>query len=363
MDNPNLDPKINPKMNSNLDSKMNSNLDPKMNSNLDPKMNSNLDPKISPHLDPKSDFISDLKPEPKSEPKSDPKSDHKPGPKYHHLVLSGGGIKGVAHVGAIKKLVDDGLIDLKQLKTVVGTSAGALLGSLVVLGFTIDEIWSFVYCLNFKKMFNPEIFLLFKKYGMETGQTIYNLFEEILHRKTGIKHITFKQLFDLNQIHFVIVGTNLTDKKEMYYDYINTPSFRISIAIRISISLPGMFVPVIIGGKTYIDGGMLNNYAMNLLEDKMDQTIGILICSEYHTEYKHPEEYFIAIMNLFMYSCVKDNEQKYPKNTLYIKKMPDPTLSFKFDIDSKTKMEFYKWGVESAEEFIKRQLEGLTSAP
>ncbi len=173
--------------------------------------------------------------------------------------------------------------------------------------------------------------VIYKKCGVETGHIIYNLFDEIVTRKTGIKHITFKQLYEITKIHLTIVGSCLTTKEAIYYDHINTPNFKVSMALRISISMPGFFTPIVIDNKKYIDGAVLNNYAMNLFEDKLDETIGILICNEYDTDYKYPEEYFYgclkSILCIFYYN---ETCEKYMKNTVYVKKLVDDVFIFDF---------------------------------
>ena len=243
-------------------------------------------------------------------------------PKYRNLVLSGGSIKGISHLGAIKRLIEKNLIDLKKLDAVAGTSVGSIIALFITLGFTIEEIWQFVYLIDLKRLINPNFLILLKKCGVETGHMLCNIFEDILTKKTGTKHINFKQLYDSTKIHLIIVGSCLTTKQPVYYDHINTPYFKVSVAIRISISLPGLFTPVVIDDKKYIDGGILNNYAMNLFEDKMEKTIGLLICGEYNTDYKYFEEYFMAIMNLFMYHFYQKTADQYRDNTVYIDHVP-----------------------------------------
>jgi predicted acylesterase/phospholipase RssA len=276
-------------------------------------------------------------------------------PKYENLVLSGGSIKSISQVGAIKKLIDEKLLDLSKLKSLAGTSAGSLIGLLIVLGFNIDEIWNFIYYLDMGNMVKPDILLFLRKCGVETGQIIYNLIEEILTKKTGTKHINFRQLYEITNIHFIVVGSCLTTKEAVYYDHVNTPNFKVSMAIRISISIPGFFIPIIIDNKKYVDGGLLNNYPMNLFEDRMEETIGILNCNEYNTDYRYPEEYFMAIMNLFMYNYYEKTSRQYANNTIYINKSIDGISMISFNLDYQAKIDLFNCGVEAVEEFIKRK--------
>ena len=94
---------------------------------------------------------------------------------------------------------------------------------------------------------------------------------------------------------------------------------------------------------------------MNLFEDKLDETIGILICNDYNTDYEYPEDFFMAIINLFMYHYYDESSQKYMDNTIYVKKNMLPNVSmFNFDLDNKVKLKLYKCGIKSAKEFIKK---------
>lgn len=274
-------------------------------------------------------------------------------PKYRNLVISGGSIRGICHVGALQKLVDVGLIDLRHLKAIAGSSAGAMLGCLIVLGFTTEEIWEFLKSIDFSKLVNPNFMLFFKNCGIESGQVMYALMEDILHRKTGINKVTFRQLYETTKIKFIVVGSCLTTKETVYFDYLNTPDFSVSLAIRISISMPGFFVPVIIDGKKYVDGAILNNYAMNLFKDELDETIGILLYTGYETDYQYPEEFFMAIINLFMHNYYHERVKEYQNNTIYVTKHINEKSVFDFSLDQETKMKLYQAGVSATVDFLK----------
>lgn len=273
-----------------------------------------------------------------------------------NLVLSGGGVKAISQIGSIKKLIELNYLDLSKIKKIAGVSAGALLGLLLVLKFDIDTIWDFMYNIDLKKMINPNYSLILQKCGVDTGKTIYDLIEEIITKKTGIKHITFIQLYELMNIEFTVVGSCLTTKQAVYYNHTNTPNFKVSMAIRISIGLPGILTPIEIGNKKYIDGGAINNYPINLFEKELDKTIGIFICNEYNTDYKYPEEYFMAIFNLFMYMYYNKTTEKYDDYTIYIKEIPKSISIFNFDVDNQSKQELFQLGIKSAMEFYEKKI-------
>lgn len=279
-------------------------------------------------------------------------------PKYVNLVLSGGGTKGIAHLGAIQKLVEEGLLDLSKLKGVAGSSAGALCGALIVLGFDVASIMSFILCLDMSKLIQPDVSLFLSKCGLDKGGKIFDLIEEILTKRTGIKHLNFRQLFEQTGINFTVTGSCLTDSVPIYYNHINTPNFKVSVAIRISISVPILFTPVDIDEKKYIDGSALDNFPMELFADEMDRTVGILLCIEYDTTYNCPEQYFRAVLHLIMQYYYAKDKTKYENNTICVTKTKefaaknkmcdDPISDFSFNMNNDMKMATYQAGVDAA---------------
>lgn len=273
-------------------------------------------------------------------------------PKYRNIVLSSGSVRAISHVGALQKLLDEKLIDLSKIECVAGTSAGSLIGLLIVLGFTISEIWNFLLSLDLSSIIDPDFLLFFDKCGFDSGKKIYNLVEQILVRKTNIKCINFKQLYELTNIHFTVVGTCLTTKQAVYYDHINTPDFKVSLAVRISISIPIFFTPVTIKNNKYIDGGLLNNYPIKLFTDKIENTIGILIYDECSTTYDNPAEYIASLVKLLMHHHNDETFNSHPENTIVITKTAKDANMLSFDIDDNTKKNLYDIGVEAATQFI-----------
>lgn len=271
--------------------------------------------------------------------------------KYKHLVLSGGGIKGLSHLAVLKSLIDNKFID--KIETLIGVSAGAIIGVFIVIGFSIDEVIDFILELDFKKLVKPDVLLFADKCGIETGLTIYKLLEEIITKKTGVKKITFKQLFDLTQINFRVLGTCLTTKECVIFDHENTPDMSVSMAIRISISIPGFFTPITLDDKKYIDGAAMNNYPIDLLADKIDDTIGILLCNEYDTTYSYPEQFFSAVINLLMHNYYKNSYNLFPDNTIYVKQK-NKISSVNFEINNNIKKSILDSGYEAAAEFISK---------
>ena len=91
---------------------------------------------------------------------------------------------------------------------------------------------------------------------------------------------------------------------------------------------------------------------MNLFEDRLDETIGVMICSEYNTNYTCPEEYFVAIYNIFMHHFFQKTADKYKENTIYVHETCENLSMLNFGIDKNTKTELFNCGISAAREFI-----------
>ncbi|CAN5369752.1 patatin-like phospholipase family protein [soil metagenome] len=184
------------------------------------------------------------------------------------LVLSGGGAKGIAHIGVIKKLEEAGV----RIDYITGTSVGSLIGALYSIGYTSDQlleiaesnIWTEIFTekpsrrfiSNYERMFDDRTIASFPiqdrglnlPYGIISGQNLYSF----LSRYTWPVH-EINNFYDF-PIPFATVATNLETGEPKTFRSGYLPD-----AIRASISIPSLMRPHTIDGVTYIDGGMANN--------------------------------------------------------------------------------------------------------
>jgi predicted patatin/cPLA2 family phospholipase len=270
---------------------------------------------------------------------------------YENIVLSGGSTKGIAHIGALYELSRRGIIDFSKVKCYTCVSAGALVAFFFILGFEFRELWEFVLELEFKKLVNPD-WSNIKKCGVDSGDRIKKYLEGVLEKKTGISNITFSQLYKQKPIKYNILGSCLTTKEQICFNHEVFPNMAVSDAIRISISLPFFFTPVEYEGNYYVDGGLSNNYPIDLHDHEQDKTLGLLIYDAYETKFQYPEQYPIAILNFFLHHYNKDR-YKFRKNTVFIKGDINSYSSFNFDLTNEVKESMFQIGVQSVDEFIK----------
>ena len=168
------------------------------------------------------------------------------------LALAGGGSKGLIHAGALQYFEENKI----KFNAVSGTSAGSIVGGLYSCGLKPYQILDF---FSTTKMFSTT-HLAFNSKGFVNTPTLRNEFEDII----GNPNIE-----DLNT-DLQIVATNMLDGTEKIFDKGNLID-----AILASSAYPGVFTPMNIDGVIYSDGGMVNNYPINLITNTTDASVGI----------------------------------------------------------------------------------------
>lgn len=158
------------------------------------------------------------------------------------LVLSGGGARGFAHIGAIKVLENHGY----TITSVAGTSMGALVGGIYASG-RISEFEEWVSSLDVMEILKLTDISLSSK-GFVKGTRVIDKLKEIVHDR---------DIEDL-PIPYCAIATDLIRGRERIFS-----SGSLLNAIRASISIPTFFQPFSLGGDYYVDGGLVNPIPIN----------------------------------------------------------------------------------------------------
>ncbi|MEI7596614.1 MAG: patatin-like phospholipase family protein [Bacteroidota bacterium] len=170
------------------------------------------------------------------------------------LVLSGGGVRGFAHLGAIKALSEHGIIP----EVISGTSAGAVVAALYADGYTPDEIISLFNDRSFSKYFD----ICVPKMGLLKMSGLYRILT------CSLKAKVFE---DLNMPIFVC-ATNLNKGKSEYFC-----KGELLKPLLASSSIPVLFPPIEINGDLYNDGGVLDNLPLLPIIRKSKKLIGVFV--------------------------------------------------------------------------------------
>lgn len=249
------------------------------------------------------------------------------GKKYQYgLVLSGGGTRGFAHLGAIKALEENGI----KPDIISGVSAGSIVGALYADGQDAEAALKALISKNllgFLKLMIPKQGLL-----KMTG------FERTL-RKT-LKAKRFEDLEIPLLIHAVNINT---------VEYTRFDSGDLVEAIKASSSIPVVFPPVEIGGHQYMDGGIVNNFPVEPLIDQCETIIGINV-NPVGKEYKITNLRTIAI-RAFHLSMRNHAETRKKHCQIYIE--PEKVEQFGI-LDMESAEEVFDIGYQKAREVLKK---------
>ena len=188
---------------------------------------------------------------------------------FVNLALEGGGIKGLAYVGALKCLEDHGLNVLK----VSGTSVGALFAGLIAAGFKAKEIAEEIEKIDFDTILKKNSFITaIKNLGVNNIEALEEEIDKILRKKNIY---TFGDLKYGNDYLLKVIVTSYKTR-EMYVmpnDFIkmnlDPDKQKISKAIAMSCSLPGVYSVYKYKNKLFGDGGLVNNLPINVLDNSL----------------------------------------------------------------------------------------------
>ncbi len=244
------------------------------------------------------------------------------------LVLSGGGAKGLAHIGALKVIDSLGI----KIDYVGGTSMGAIVGGLYASGYSGHQLDSIFKATDLTKLIQDivprsaktfyekedseryALSLPFDNFkvsfpeGISGGQNIYNEFVRLLY------HVKDIQDFNKLPIPFLCIATNIETGKPILLDQGYLPE-----AIMASGTLPSLFEPSEVDNQILIDGGVVNNYPIDELKEKgATLIIGVDVQDALanREDLSSATEILVQINN---YRTVKDMVVKAAQTDIYLK--------------------------------------------
>ncbi|MFC3414864.1 patatin-like phospholipase family protein [Algoriphagus hitonicola] len=168
------------------------------------------------------------------------------------VALSGGGVRGISHLGVLQALNEMGIFPTK----ISGTSAGAIAGAMFCAGYEPKEVLKIIVETNYFKFLRPAISLT----GILKMSSIEGLF------RTYLSHNDFAQL----KTPLAVAATDINKGKVIYFS-----EGELIQPIMASSCIPGMFEPIKIGNKFLVDGGVLNNLPVEPLDGTCDYVIGV----------------------------------------------------------------------------------------
>lgn len=262
------------------------------------------------------------------------------------LVLCGGGMKGIYILGGLKYLEEQNL--LTNIQTYTGTSFGGILSLYLNIGYTVDELYKFAKLFDFTKStdINFDINYIFNNYSINT----YDNLDVILNKSISLKNInpniTLLELYKKTKKKLILCTVCIDTKESEFISYETYPDLNIKTAIKMTMSVPILFPPVKHNNKLYVDGGLLNNFPIDIFENNLENVIGINLHTDflYVKDYDNIINYILKIMSIMFIPCIKKYDEEKYKNIVYNIKLDNNTKTFDFEITSDKKKEMYLEG-------------------
>lgn len=277
---------------------------------------------------------------------------------YDTIVLSGASTKGFIILGALQYLQDKELIN--NFNNIIGTSSGAIISYLLCIGYTPVEIVVYICTHNLlEKMQTFNMVDLVQGNGATSFHPIQEGIEKMTIAKIGYLP-TLKDIKEKFGKNLIIVTHNITEDKSEYLSHKNFPELPCLVALRMSANIPLVFDHYRYGHSFYIDGGISDNFAIQLGDKIGEKVIGINLISKTNdlsVEISEIEtlDYFYKLLFIPVCNAIAYKIDQASEKCDIINLKPTTNIKFfDFSVNFKLKMEMFSSGYNEAELFFKK---------
>lgn len=280
-----------------------------------------------------------------------------------HLVISGGGPILVQVLGSIQHLEKNNFLNMTNIETIYGTSAGAIIGILICLKFDWETIndyiikrpWQDVFAINVQNIFDA-----YTKKGIFDIKTIEKCFKPLLDAKDISMDITLEEFYNLSKIELHVFSFEINEYKAEDISYLTHPKLLLMTAIQMTCSLPILVTPVCIDNKCYIDGGIVLNYPLNYCINSgknPDEIIGFKNKYSSDKNYINSESSLLDFVLSFFFKAIFSLSTDHIQNSVKYEVICNASyLSINVLKDALSNMEvrkdLFNSGIESATTFL-----------
>lgn len=268
------------------------------------------------------------------------------------ICLAGACNRGISYIGCFRKMEELGLLKIKKM---VGVSIGSFIGACYMVGYSSEELLEVVINKNMNEF---KDFSISEPSALLKGEQYKNWVFEVLARKED-PNITLKQLYDKTGIEYTVTTTCIHSESSEFPEgiaYLNhkyTPDMSLFTAVNCSMAFPFIFPPMIYKNCQFIDGGVLDNFPMDLLSVN---AIGIKVNFkpiDSCTSTKNPISYIGKIFELMSnrFRVLKDEKHQ---NIITVDCDDFDIIDFGMSIDNKITL--YKRGYKAMTEFFTTKL-------
>jgi predicted acylesterase/phospholipase RssA len=190
-----------------------------------------------------------------------------------HLVMSGAGTNGLVQVGLLHYLLDHDYLLLSDIKSIYGTSAGAIISILILVGVSISEIKDYIIQRPWEKFFDIQ----FHEKGIFQSTHLYDMVKPFMLACDIPDTYTLLDLYQKSGVDLHIFTTKINGLVCVDLNHTTFPNVTLAEAITMTASLPVVFTPVKYNNEYYMDGGFINNCPLQSIQKQNYDADSILI--------------------------------------------------------------------------------------
>jgi predicted acylesterase/phospholipase RssA len=277
---------------------------------------------------------------------------------FDAIVLSGGGLKGCASLGAVAELQAAGT--LASATVCAGSSVRSIVAALVALGKPIPEVFRTTIARH-KFVPNVDLGNLDRTFGIDSGAGLMSWIQSVLGDP-----VTFQDIHERTGRTLVVVATDLNTCRPTYFSPSSSPTMDVALALRMSCSVPLMFSAVTFDGKLYCDASITDNFPIEYVVDALGakNPLGIdFVAEERKRNASWTFDAFVG--SVIMSSIAKlpgiGRERNRPGRVLTIDPGPHGARAFDFKMPPAHREAMYDAGRAQAATYLNSELKKTTS--
>jgi predicted acylesterase/phospholipase RssA len=281
-----------------------------------------------------------------------------------HLVLSGGGPTMIQTLGSIEHLQDNNFIHMDNIETIYGTSAGAIVGTLLCLKYDWETINDYIIKRPWHDLFQikvQNIFDAYTKKGIFDIQIIEKCFKPLFDAKDIPLNIKLDEFYNLSKIELHFFTFEVNEFSLLDISYITHPKLLLTQAILMTCAIPVLITPLLNDNKCYIDGGLVCNYPLKYCVESgknVDEILGFKNNYNYNnTSYINNESTILDLILSILFKTIYTLGLQHVEPKIKYEVICDTDLlTFQFLRTSLTSLdtrkELLKSGIETAKLFL-----------
>lgn len=277
---------------------------------------------------------------------------------YDTLVISGGSMNGLGILGALQFLKDNN--KLENIQNYIGVSVGSIICYLLIIGYTPIEIM--VYLCTNKKIFEKLNKFDFVNAVKGEGAVSFSLIGDVIERMTVDKIgkvLLIKDIKNLYGKSFTCITYNASKSKQEIINHETCPDLPCITALRMSSNIPLIFEPYKFGDSYFVDGGLSNNFPVDIGEELGQHVIAISVKAPTTIDIEKADimEYLNKMLLIVLNEASSCKNKYKRENTDIIEILcGDKAVKiYEFAIDSKMKLDFFSHGYEWAKNFFSQK--------